>query len=89
MKKIRETIERHVLKADQKWKALPAAQQRLLTKLFFGCYAVLTVVVLFSIATSTGNKNNTMSISHITTISDRVDVGNAANDSRTNAPLKR
>lgn len=89
MKKIRDTIERHVLQTDQKWKALPAAQQRLLTKLFFGCYAVLTVVVLFSIAISTGNKNNTMSITHITTISDRVAVGNAANDSRTNTPLKR
>lgn len=89
MKKIRDTIECHVLKTDQKWKALPTVQQRLMTKLFFGCYAVLTVVVLVSTAISTRNKNNTMSVSHITTFSDRVDVGNAANDSRTNAPLKR
>ncbi|AZA89811.1 MULTISPECIES: hypothetical protein [Chryseobacterium group] len=89
MKKIRDIIERHVLKADQKWKALPTVQQRLMTKLFFGCYVVLTVAVLVSIAISTGNKNNTISISHITTFSDRVDVGNTANDNRTNAPIKR
>lgn len=89
MKKIRDTIECHVLKADQKWKALPAAQQRLMTKLFFGCYAVLTVAMLVSVAISTGNKNNTMSISHITTISDLVNVENAANDNHTNSPLKR
>ncbi|MBW7674254.1 hypothetical protein [Chryseobacterium chendengshani] len=89
MKKIRDIIERHILKADQKWKALPAKRQRLMTTLFFGCYAVLTIVVLVSIVFSTGNKNSIMSITHITSISDHAAVDKTADYGRTNTQHKK
>lgn len=89
MKKIRDKIERQILHADRKWIELPAKRQRFFTKLFFAGYAVVTLLVLISICMSTGNKTNTISISHITTISDHTAVKRSAQDNKEGATIKK
>ncbi|MET3535883.1 hypothetical protein [Chryseobacterium limigenitum] len=89
MKKIKDKIEQHILLADRKWKALPGKRQRFFTKLFFVGYAVVTLLVLISIFISTGNKTNTMSISHITTISDHTAVERSAKDNKVGSTIKK
>ena len=89
MKKIRDKIERQILHADRKWKELPAKSQRLFTKLFFVGYTVVTLLVLISIFITTANDNNTMSISHITTISDHTSVKRSAQDNKEGATIKK
>ncbi|WP_415326329.1 hypothetical protein [Chryseobacterium sp. MMS23-Vi53] len=69
MKRIRDTIEYYALQADNRWKILPVKRQRLLTKLFFGGYAFLTLLVIVSICISTSQRNNEISINHIDGIS--------------------
>ncbi len=89
MKKIRDKIERQILHADRKWKELPAKSQRLFTKLFFVGYTVVTLLVLISIFITTANDNNTMSISHITTISDHTAMKRQSHDNKTGSTLKK
>ncbi len=89
MKKIRDKIERQILHADRKWKELPAKRQRLFTKLFLAGYCILTILVLISIFVTTANDNNTMSISHITTISDHTAVKRSAQDNKEGATIKK
>ena len=89
MKKIKDKIEQHILRADRKWKELPAKRQRFFTKLFFAGYAVVTLLVLISIFISTGNKTNTMSISHITTISDHNAVERSAQENKVGSTIKK
>lgn len=69
MKRIRDKIEYYALQADNRWKMLPAKRQRLLTKLFFGGYALLTLLVIISICISTSQRNSEISINHIDGIS--------------------
>lgn len=69
MKKLRDKIERYVLKAEGRWKALSVEKQKLLTKVFFGGYCMLTVIVLIHVIVSTWQKSNTISIDHIDGIS--------------------
>lgn len=69
MKTISHTIQCYALWADRKWKDLPVRRQRVLTRLFFAGYTVLTILMIVSICTSTGNKTNTMFIGHISSIS--------------------
>jgi len=88
MKKIRNKIEHHILRADRKWKALPEKRQRFFIKLFFAGYALVTLLVLISIYMSTGNKTNTMSISHITTISDHTAM-KPAQDNKVGSTIKK
>ncbi|HAO07949.1 MAG TPA: hypothetical protein DCQ50_13430 [Chryseobacterium sp.] len=89
MKKIRDKIERQILHADRKWKELPAKHQRLFTKLFLAGYCIITILVLISIFITTANDNNTMSISHITTISDHTAVKRSAQDNKEGATIKK
>ncbi|SMP88188.1 MULTISPECIES: hypothetical protein [Chryseobacterium group] len=89
MKKIRDKIERQILHADRKWKELPAKRQRLFTKLFLAGYCILTILVLISIFTTTANDNNSMSISHITTISDHTAMKRQSHDNKTGSTLKK
>ncbi len=89
MKKIRDKIERQILHADRKWKELPPKRQRLFTKLFFVGYTVVTLLVLISIFITTANDNNTMSISHITTISDHTAMKRQSHDNKTGSTLKK
>ncbi|MDR6487184.1 hypothetical protein J2799_001669 [Chryseobacterium vietnamense] len=65
MKRIRDKIEYYALLADKNWKILPIKRQRLLTKLFFGGYALLTLLVIVSICISTGQSNKEILINHI------------------------
>lgn len=89
MKKIRDKIKRQILLADQKWKAFPAKRQRFFTKLFFAGYTVVTLLVLISIFITTANDNNTMSISHITSISDHTAMKRQSHDNKTGSTLKK
>ncbi len=89
MKKSRDKIERWILSADQKWKALPEKRQRLFTKLFLAGYCILTILVLISIFITTANDNNTMSISHITTISHHTAMKRQSHDNRTGSTIKK
>jgi hypothetical protein len=43
MKQFRQTIDQHILNAEQKWKALPEASQRIMTKILFAVYTLLTI----------------------------------------------
>lgn len=49
MKKFRQSIDQQVLNAEQKWKALPEARQRILTKIFFAVYTLLTIAAFVQI----------------------------------------
>ncbi|SFN43247.1 hypothetical protein SAMN05421594_2784 [Chryseobacterium oleae] len=49
MKKIRKAIDSYIDQIEQKWKALPDYRQRLLTKIFFAVYLLLSVFVLLHI----------------------------------------
>lgn len=69
MKRIKDKIEYYALQADNRWKTLPVKRQRLLTKLFFGGYALLTLLVIASICISTSHRNNEIWINHIDGIS--------------------
>ncbi|MDN3694239.1 hypothetical protein QWZ06_19120 [Chryseobacterium tructae] len=89
MKKLRDKIERHVLKAENHWKALSVEKQKLLTKLFFGSYCLLTVIVLIHVAVSTGQKSNTISIDHIDGISKKkIEKASEQND-LVGSPIKK
>ncbi|WP_238594371.1 hypothetical protein [Chryseobacterium indologenes] len=69
MKKLRDKIEHYILWAEAHWKVLPVYRQRFLTKVFFGSYVLITVIVIVNICISTTRRNNTMSINHIDGIS--------------------
>lgn len=72
MKKLRNKIEHFVLTTENHWKSLSVAKQRLLTKVFFGGYCLLTVIVLINVIVSTGHRSNTISILHIDGISTKL-----------------
>ena len=69
MKKLRDTIEHYVVKVENHWKVLPVERQKFLTKIFFGSYVLLTIIVIISVFISTSQRSNTMSINHIDSIS--------------------
>lgn len=69
MKKLRDTIENYVLKVEKNWKALPVERQKFLTKVCFGSYVLLTIIVIINVFISTSQRSNTMSINHIDGIS--------------------
>lgn len=69
MNKLRHKIEHYVLKAEDHWKVLPVERQRLLTKIFFGGYVLLTAVVIVNVCISSSQRDNAMSIDHIEGIS--------------------
>lgn len=89
MKKIKEKIKHQISDADRKWKGLPAKSQRLFTKLFFACYAVVTLLVLISIWISTGGKTNVLPISHINSISDQTALERQAQDNKDGSTTKK
>lgn len=89
MNKLRDKIEHCILSAERKWKSLPAKRQRFLTKLFFSGYAVITLLMLISIFLKTGNNSNSISISHIMTISDHTTVKKPAQENRERSTIKK
>lgn len=89
MKRIRDKIEYYALQADNRWKILPVKRQRLLTKLFFGGYALLTLLVIVSICISTGQRNNEISINHINGISKNPQTKNTIQFDKINSLIKK
>lgn len=69
MKKLRDKIEHYILQTEDHWKSLRLEQQRLLTKVFFGSYVLMTFIVIINICISKDKRFNTMSINHIDGIS--------------------
>lgn len=69
MKKLRDTIENYVVKVENHWNVLPVERQKFLTKVFFGSYVLLTIIVIINVFISTSQRSNTMSINHINGIS--------------------
>lgn len=89
MKRIRDTIEYYTLQADNHWKSLPVKRQRLLTKLFFGGYALLTLLVIVSICISTSQRNNEISINHIDGISRSPQMKDTVQADKINSLIKK
>ena len=65
MKTLRDKVEQFVVKAEGHWNALSVEKQRLMTKVFFGSYVLLTVIVLINVIISMGQRQTTMPINHI------------------------
>ncbi|UTG62099.1 hypothetical protein J2O09_03830 [Elizabethkingia anophelis] len=89
MKRIRDKIEYYALKADNRWKILPVKRQRLLTKLFFGGYALLTLLVIVSICISTSQRNNEISINHIDGITKNPQTKDTIQTDKINSLIKK
>lgn len=89
MKRIRDKIEYYALQADNRWKILPVKRQRLLTKLFFGGYALLTLLVIISICISTSQRNNEISINHIDGISKNPQTKDTIQTDKINSLIKK
>ncbi len=89
MNKLRDKIEQYVLKAEDHWKVLPVERQRLLTKIFFGCYVLLTTIIMVNVCISTSQRSNTMSIDHIEGISKKPVQKNSMENDMLNSPLKK
>ena len=89
MKKLRDKIEHILLKAEGHWKALSVEKQRLLIKVFFGGYCLLTFIVLIHIIVSTGQKSNTMSIHHIQVISTKSMEKTSEQNDLIESPIKK
>ncbi|WP_120233076.1 hypothetical protein AAEU33_20075 [Chryseobacterium sp. Chry.R1] len=88
MKKLRDKIEHYVLEVENHWKVLPVAKQRLLTKIFFGGYALLTVIVIINVFISTSQRSNTMSIHHIDGISKKTLEKDSGQNDTVNSKVK-
>ncbi|WP_241676825.1 hypothetical protein [Chryseobacterium sediminis] len=69
MKKLRDIIENYVVKVENHWKVLPVERQKFLTKVFFGSYVLLTIIVIISVFISTSQRSNIMNINHIDGVS--------------------
>ncbi|WP_241279492.1 hypothetical protein [Chryseobacterium cucumeris] len=89
MKRIRDKIEYYVLEVDNRWRILPVKRQRLLTKLFFVGYALLTLLVIVSICISTSQRNNKISINHIDGISKKTQTKDTIQADKTNLLIKK
>ena len=89
MKRIRDKIEYYALQADNRWKILPVKRQRLFTKLFFGGYALLTLLVMVSICISTVQRNNEILINHIDGISKKLQTKDTIQADKINSLIKK
>jgi len=89
MKRIRDKIEYYALQADNRWKILPVKRQRLLIKLFFVGYALLTLLVIVSIYISTVQGNNEISINHIYGVSRNLQTKDTIQADKINSLIKK
>lgn len=74
MKKFRQTIDQQVLKAEQKWKALPEKRQRILTKIFFAVYTLVTMAAFVQIWCNAAHSKPIPIGSHISNIPVGIDI---------------
>ncbi|MDR6920021.1 hypothetical protein [Chryseobacterium sp. 2987] len=89
MKNLRDKIERYVLTTEHHWKALSVEKQRLLTKVFFGGYVLITVLVIINVFISTNKRSNTMSINHIEGIYKMPEEKESGLDTKRKSPIKK
>lgn len=89
MKRIRDKIAYYVLEVENRWRILTVKRQRLLTKFFFGGYALLTLLVIVSICISTSQRNNEISINHIDGISKKTQTKDTVQADKTNLLIKK
>ncbi|MCY0976842.1 hypothetical protein PGH12_06715 [Chryseobacterium wangxinyae] len=78
MKKFRQTIDQQVLNAEQKWKALPEARQRILTEIFFAVYTLLTIAAFVQIWWSAAHNEPIPIGGHISNIPAGVNINQKA-----------
>ncbi|WP_228408779.1 hypothetical protein [Chryseobacterium sp. JV274] len=69
MNKLREKIEQYILRVEDHWNAISVEKQRLMTKVFFGVYVLITIIVIVNICVTKDQRSNTISINHIDGIS--------------------
>ncbi|AZA93006.1 Uncharacterised protein [Chryseobacterium nakagawai] len=89
MKKLREKIGRYILRIEDHWNAISVGKQRLMTKVFFGGYVLITVIVIVNICISTTRRNNTMSINHIDGISKKLTEKGSKHNEIVNSSTKK
>ncbi len=89
MKKLRDKIEHCVLTTEDRWKTLSVEKQRLLTKIFFGSYFLLTVIVIIHVIISTGQRSNSISIDHIDGISTKAIEKASDQNDLVESPIKK
>ncbi len=86
MKKLTLQIDRWIEKTESQWKAIPIKKQRVLTKLFFTGYTLLTILVIIRIwAKGTGSTDIPL-IRHITTAPADLKIKPQAGNSIYNSP---
>lgn len=73
MKQFRQTIDQHILNAEQKWKALPEVSQRIMTKILFAVYILLTIAAFVQIWWSAAHNNPIPIGGHISNIPAGID----------------
>ncbi|MCU7618450.1 hypothetical protein NZ698_14715 [Chryseobacterium sp. PBS4-4] len=78
MKKFRQIIDQQVLNAEQKWKALPEARQRILTKIFFAVYTLFTIAAFVQIWWSAAHSKSIPIGGHISNIPAGVNIDQKA-----------
>lgn len=67
MKKLIIRIDRWIEMTENQWKAIPIKKQRVLTKLFFTGYTLLTLLIIFRIWANGTDGKDIPSIRHIST----------------------
>ncbi|MCD9616095.1 MULTISPECIES: hypothetical protein [Chryseobacterium] len=67
MKKLTLRIDRWIEKTESRWKAIPIKKQRVLTKLFFTGYTLLTLLIIFRLWAKGPHGKDIPLIRHINT----------------------
>lgn len=67
MKKLSKIIDQYIQNVEQHWKAIPEKRQRILTKIFFSGYALLTIGIILQNWLKEGSRKN-IPLGHISTV---------------------
>jgi len=68
MKKFRKSVDQYLELLEKRWQKLPKAKQVLFTKIFFGGYVVLTLMVVLQLWSKNSSSKDTLNIGHINNI---------------------
>ncbi|WP_313002801.1 MULTISPECIES: hypothetical protein [Chryseobacterium] len=86
MKKLTLQIDRWIEKTESQWKAIPIKKQRVLTKLFFTGYILLTILVIIRIWAKGTGSTDILLIRHISTAPADLKIKPQADNSIYNSP---
>lgn len=78
MQKLRQTIDRYLLNTEQKWKTLPEERQRIMTKILFAVYTLLTIAAFVQIWWSAAHSNPIPIGGHISNIPAGININQKA-----------